>query len=188
MNRKNSQVVKAVIFVLLIALVATLIVKTPDFIKKNGYAVKKSGSRVPAPLFSVSSINFPGKTISLKDYRGKIVLVNFFGTWCPPCKDEIPMLEKFYKTHSKDGFAIIGLSVDRKGRKYVAGFIRKFKGGIITYPVGMADYPIIRDYGNIYEIPQSFFINRKGYVVSHITGEITRRYLTYEFSKLNKAK
>ena len=188
MNRKNSQIAKAVIFVLLIALIAVLIVKTPYFLKKNGYSVKKSGNEAPAPLFSVSSVNYPGRLISLKDYRGKIVMVNFFATWCPPCKDEIPRLEKFYKSHAKDGFVLIGLSVNNQGKKFVEHFIKTFKGGIITYPVGMADYSIIKEYGDIYEIPQSFVINKKGYVVSHLTGEIPRGYLTYEFNKLNKTK
>ncbi len=95
-------------------------------------------------------------------------------------------MEKFYKTHKKYGFTIIGLSVNNQGKNYVSHFIKTFKGGIITYPVGMATYYIEKEYGNIYEIPQSFLINRKGYIVGHITGEMPRGYLSYEFNKLNK--
>jgi thiol-disulfide isomerase/thioredoxin len=187
MNRRNIQIVKALIFILVIVLISILIIKTPYLLKKSkNYAVKKSGNKVLAPLFSVSGINYNGKIFSLKNYRGKIVLVNFWATWCPPCRDEIPRLEKFYKLHKKDGFAIIGLSVNNQGKNYVLHFIKTFKGGIITYPVGMADYSIEKAYGNIYEIPQSFLIDRNGYVVKHITGEIPRGYLTYEFNKLNK--
>ena len=187
MNRRNIQIVKALIFILVIVLISILIIKTPYLLKKSkDYAVKKSGNKVLAPLFSVSGINYNGKILSLKNYRGKIVLVNFWATWCPPCRDEIPRLEKFYKLHKKDGFAIIGLSVNNQGKNYVLHFIKTFKGGIITYPVGMADYSIEKAYGNIYEIPQSFLIDRNGYVVKHITGEIPRGYLTYEFNKLNK--
>ena len=187
MNRRNIQIVKALIFILVIVLISILIIKTPYLLKKSkDYAVKKSGGKILAPLFSVSGINYNGKILSLKNYRGKIVLVNFWATWCPPCRDEIPRLEKFYKLHKKDGFAIIGLSVNNQGKNYVLHFIKTFKGGIITYPVGMADYSIEKAYGNIYEIPQSFLIDRNGYVVKHITGEIPRGYLTYEFNKLNK--
>ena len=187
MNRRNIQIVKALIFILVIVLISILIIKTPYLLKKSkDYAVKKSGGKILAPLFSVSGINYNGKILSLKNYRGKIVLVNFWATWCPPCRDEIPRLEKFYKLHKKDGFAIIGLSVNNLGKNYVLHFIKTFKGGIITYPVGMADYSIEKAYGNIYEIPQSFLIDRNGYVVKHITGEIPRGYLTYEFNKLNK--
>ena len=186
MKRRSIQIFKALIFIAVIVFISILIIKTPELLKKKGYAVKKSGSKVLAPLFSVSSINYKGKILSLKNYRGKIVLVNFWATWCPPCRDEIPRLEKFYKLHKKDGFAIIGLSVNNQGENYVLHFIKTFKGGIITYPVGMADYSIEKAYGNIYEIPQSFLIDRNGYVVKHITGEIPRGYLTYEFNKFNK--
>jgi thiol-disulfide isomerase/thioredoxin len=186
MKRRNIQIFKALIFIAVIVFISILIIKTPELLKKNGYAVKKSGGKVLAPDFSVSSVNYKGKILSLKNYSGKIVLVNFWATWCPPCRDEIPRLEKFYKLHKKDGFAIIGLSVNNQGENYVLHFIKTFKGGIITYPVGMADYSIEKAYGNIYEIPQSFLIDRNGYVVKHITGEIPRGYLTYEFNKFNK--
>ncbi|MHB1546092.1 MAG: TlpA disulfide reductase family protein [bacterium] len=186
MNRRNLQIVKAAIFILVIVFISILIIKTPYLLKKKGYAVKKSGDKVLAPLFSVSSINYKGKVLSLKNYKGKIVLVNFWATWCPPCRDEIPRLEKFYKLHKNSGFTIIGLSVNNQGKNYVLHFIKTFKGGIITYPVGMANYSIEKAYGNIYEIPQSFLIDKNGYVVKHITGEIPRGYLTYEFNKLNK--
>ena len=186
MNRRNIQIFKALIFIAVIVFISILIIKTPELLKKNDYAIKKSGSKILAPLFSVSSVNYKGKILALKNYRGRIVLVNFWATWCPPCRDEIPRLEKFYKLHKKDGFAIIGLSVNNQGENYVLHFIKTFKGGIITYPVGMADYSIEKAYGNIYEIPQSFLIDRNGYVLKHITGEIPRGYLTYEFNKFNK--
>ncbi|MCL4542588.1 MAG: TlpA family protein disulfide reductase [Deltaproteobacteria bacterium] len=184
MDKKYSQVFKAAIFVAAVVVASILIVKIPPLLWKNG--VKKSGSEVMAPQFSLASLNYPGKTISLKNYRGKIVLVNFWATWCPPCRHEIPRLETFYRSHKKDGFVIVGLSVNNQGKKYVLHFVKTFKGGIITYPIGMADYKTEKAYGNIYEIPQSFIINKKGYVVAHFTGEIPRGYLSYEFGKLNK--
>ncbi len=187
-NKRNIQIVKSLIFILVIVFISILIVKIPYLLNKKGYAVKKSGNEVLAPPFSVSSINYKGKMLSLKNYRGKIVLVNFWATWCPPCRHEIPRLEKFYKLHKKDGFVLIGLSVNNQGKKYVLHFVKTFKGGIITYPVGMADYSIQKSYGYIYEIPQSFLINRKGFIVKHITGELPRGYLTYEFNKLNGSK
>ncbi len=186
MNRRNVQIFKAAFFILFVVFISILIVKIPSFLKKKDYKLKKSGNEAKAPLFSVSSLNYRGRILSLKDYRGKIVLVNFWATWCPPCRDEIPRLEKFYGLHKKDGFALIALSVNNQGKKYVLHFIKTFRGGIITYPVGMANYTIEKAYGNIYEIPQSFLINKRGYVVAHIKGEIPRGYLTYEFNKLNK--
>ncbi len=184
MDKRYSQVFKALIFVAAVVIVSILIVKIPSLLWKNG--VKKSGNEAMSPQFSVSSLNYPGKTLSLKNYRGKIVLLNFWATWCPPCRHEIPRLEKFYKLHKKDGFVIIGLSVNNQGEKYVMHFVKTFKGGIITYPIGMANHSIETAYGNIYEIPQSFFINKKGHVVAHFTGELPPGYLSYEFNKINK--
>lgn len=169
-----------------IVIISVLIVNAPYLLRRRG--IKKSGNRAVAPQFSVSSLNYQGKTISLKNYKGKIILINFWATWCPPCRHEIPRLEKFYRLHKKDGFMIIGLSVNNQGRRYVRHFIKTFKGGMITYPIGMADYKIEKAYGNIYEIPQSFIVNRMGYVVAHFTGELPRGYLSYEFDKINKAK
>ena len=186
MDRKYSQIFKALIFVAAVVIVSILVVKVPSLIWKNG--VEKSGSEVKAPQFSVPSLNYQGMVLSPKNYKGKIILVNFWATWCPPCRAEIPRLEKFYKLHKKDGFVIIGLSINNQGKKYVMHFVKTFKGGIITYPIGMADYSIEKAYGNVYEIPQSFIINRNGYVASHFTGEIPKGYLSYEFGQLNKIK
>lgn len=184
-NKKFIQAVKVFIFAAAVVIVSILIVKAPSILWKKA-AVKRSGSETKAPQFSVSSLNYKGKKLSLEKYKGKIVLINFWATWCPPCRAEIPRLEKFYKSHRKDGFRIIGLSVNNQGKNYVLHFVKTFKGGIITYPVGMASYSIEKAYGNIYEIPQSFIINKNGDVVDHITGEIPRGYLSYEFKKLNK--
>ena len=196
MTKKNLQIIKLSVFVLAVVFLSIIIVKMPEIVasikhssSSEGKSVlKKSGNKFKAPYFSVSSINYKGKSLSLEHDKGKIILVNFWATWCPPCRAEIPRLEKFYKTHKKYGFTIIGLSVNNQGKNYVLHFVKTFKGGIMTYPVGMATYSIEKAYGNIYEIPQSFLINRKGYIVAHITGEMPRGYLTYEFNKLNNNK
>ncbi len=184
MNRSSKQIIKIIVFVVAVVVVSFLIIKLPAMLRKT--KITRSGKETFAPLFSVKSINYPGRIISLKKLRGKIVLVNFWATWCPPCRHEIPRLEKFYKAHKKDGFTIIGLSVNDQGSGYVEKFIKTFKGGIITYPVGMANYGVEKAYGNVYEIPQSFLINRQGIVVVHFTGELPPGFLSYEFTKADK--
>jgi thiol-disulfide isomerase/thioredoxin len=192
---KAKQSIKLVIFFAAILVASIYVIKLPNILWGNGSNYNKKtiplskSKKLPlAPAFKVKSINYPGLTLTLNKYRGKIVLVNFWATWCPPCRAEIPRLEKFYKSHKKDGFRIIGLSVNNQGSKYVSNFIKTFKGGIITYPVGMADAHIETEYGNVYEIPQSFIINKKGYVVKHFTGELPQGYLSYEFKKLTGRK
>jgi thiol-disulfide isomerase/thioredoxin len=185
---KTKQSIKFIVFIAVIILASIYIIRLPDLLWGGGSSSgnsKKAVSLLPAaPVFKVKSINYPGLTLTLKKYRGKIILVNFWATWCPPCRAEIPRLEKFYKSHRKEGFQIIGLSVNNQGPKYVAHFIKTFKGGIITYPIGMADEHIDKEYGNIYEIPQSFIVNKKGYIVAHIKGELPPGFLSYEFKKI----
>jgi thiol-disulfide isomerase/thioredoxin len=192
---KAKQSIKLVVFFAAILIASIYVIKLPNILWGNGSNYSKKTiplsktKKLPlAPAFKVKSINYPGLTLTLNKYRGKIVLVNFWATWCPPCRAEIPRLEKFYKSHKKYGFQIIGLSVNNQGSKYVSHFIKTFKGGIITYPVGMADEHIEKEYGNVYEIPQSFIINKKGYVVKHFTGELLPRELSYEFKKLTENK
>lgn len=185
-GKKGGQLYKILFFVAFIIIISLAIVELPSIL--TGKKVNKSGNIEKAPLFTVKSLNYPGKVLSVKNYRGKILLINFWATWCPPCRGEIPRLEKFYKAHKKDGFRIIALSVNNQGRKFVVKFVKDFKGGIISYPVAMATYPIELNYGNIYEIPQTFIIDKKGDIVAHLTGEIPRGYLSYEFNKLNNSK
>ncbi len=184
MNKNRKLITMAVIFAIAVISVSVLAFKFSSLTKK--IKLTKSGGETMAPQFSVKSINYPGTTLSLKKFRGKIILVNFWATWCPPCRAEIPRLEKFYRSYEKDGFVVIGLSVNNSGPAAVLNFIKTFKGGIITYPVGMATRVISKAYGNIYEIPQSFLINRKGAVVAHFTGELPPGFLNIEFNKINR--
>ncbi len=184
-NNKSikKQAIGVSIFIIAVIIVSIVIVYYPSLFKKG---LKKSGNETLAPRFSIKSINYPGKILSPADYAGKILLINFWGTWCPPCRHEIPVLEKFYKEHKKDGFRIIGLSVNNQGGDYVLNFVKKFDGGILTYPVGMSNRMVEAEYGNIYEIPQSFIIDKNGKVVAHVEGEVSEGFLGYEFNKLNK--
>ncbi|HEC25316.1 MAG TPA: TlpA family protein disulfide reductase [bacterium] len=184
MNKNSKRTTKIIIFIIAVIAASILAIKFSGLMKNT--KITKSGRETLAPQFSVKSINYPGMILSLKKFRGKIILINFWATWCPPCRDEMPRLEKFYKSHKKDGFVIFGLSVNNSGPVAVLNFIKTFKGGIVTYPIGMATPGISKAYGNIYEIPQSFIINRKGIVVTHFTGELPPGFLSYEFKKINK--
>jgi peroxiredoxin len=112
--------------------------------------------------FTFTDVN--GKTHRLSDYRGKVVIVQFFGTYCPPCKMEIPALEELYKKY-KDNLVVIGLSVD-----YIGESPEKLKPFAeqmgITYPVGPATEKAWDEYAGkitgLDSIPQTFIIDKKG--------------------------
>lgn len=121
------------------------------------------GSR--APGFKLSDLG--GKVVSLSDYRGRPVLVNFFATWCPGCVEETPDLEAFYKRHQKDGLAILSLSVDDT-KAPVMSFVARENP---TYQVLMCDDKTAHAY-DVYGLPASFLVSPDGVITAKYEGEI----------------
>jgi peroxiredoxin len=110
-----------------------------------------------APTFSVELLN--GKTISLGDYSGKFVFIDFWGSWCAPCRQEIPNIKKLYSSLSRDKLEIIGLAQDDE--KNLRNYIEEQK---IEYPNALASKELLAKYG-ISRFPTSFLINPKGKIV-----------------------
>lgn len=133
---------------------------------------EKTSDSVAKPIEG-TDINGKG-FISLKNYKGKAVLVNFWATWCPPCRMEIPDLVKLQDTY-KGRLIILGVSVDQDGSKGVVDFSAKYK---INYPVIMAEQSMIKDYGGIEAIPSTFLVDTNGNIVKKFIGEMS--YSQYE--------
>ncbi len=140
--------------------------------KKNSQTSSSDKSTFIAYNFSVNDIY--GKKIELNTFRGKVVLLNFWATWCPPCRAEIPDLKKLQEIYSNT-LTIIGISVDQEGVSVVRKFYEQMK---INYPVIMATEDIIANYGGISAIPTSFVINHKGELAIKIVGY--RNFAQYE--------
>ncbi len=121
-----------------------------------------------APDFDL--LNLQGNIVSLKDYRGKVVLLNFFATYCPPCRMEIPDFIRLQDKYASKGFVVIGISVDQNGERILPDFIRRLG---INYPVLLATQKVLKDYGNIYALPSTFIIDRNQDIVKHFTGLVT---------------
>jgi len=132
-----------------------------------------SPAAVNMPEFSLPTA-VDGKIISSETFKGKAILVTFFATWCPPCRQEIPHLIRLYKEYGPKGFAVIGLSVDEGGAKVVSKLVNQEK---ITYPVLMADRATARAFGGIAGIPTSFLVNKKGHVVKKYPGFVPHSLL-----------
>ncbi len=117
----------------------------------------------PAPNFTLSDIN--GRDVSLSDFRGKVVLLEFWATWCPPCIESVPELIMLQDRYKEKGFTVVALSLDKgtDNISMVAAFSDKFK---INYPILFADEDIIDTY-RIISIPTSVILDREG-VVKHI--------------------
>ena len=111
----------------------------------------------PAPSFKLLDLN--GKEVSSSSYKGKVVILDFWATWCPPCVKEIPHFIELYDKYKDQGLEIIGISVDQQGTGIVKAFKQRYK---INYPILMADRQVATAYGNIRSIPTTFVIDKSG--------------------------
>jgi len=117
----------------------------------------KSEELTIAPDFTLQDIS--GKEVSLSDFKGKVIILNFWATWCPPCRKEIPVFIELYKKYKDEGLVIIGISLDREGEKVLIPFVKKFG---INYPVLIGTKKVVDAYGGIRGIPTTFIIDKKG--------------------------
>lgn len=114
-----------------------------------------------------------GETVRLSDYRGKVVLLNIWATWCPPCREEVPALVRLQEEYGADGLQIIGVSIDENG---AGEAVSEFAGSFdINYPVPVDDGVVQEKYGPLSVIPTSYFLDREGYIRFYAPG-----YLEYE--------
>lgn len=125
----------------------------------------------PAPDFRLAALD--GSSLALSDHRGRYVLLNFWATWCPPCRAELPDLVRFYQDHADQGFILIGVN-EQEPPAAVADFLRA-QG--LAFPVALdADGALLDRYG-VQGMPSSFLVDPQGRVVHAWTGMIDRRTL-----------
>ena len=142
--------------------------------KKNN-SQKIRGDQVIAPNFTLSDLQ--GQEVSLNDLKGKVVLLNFWGTWCGPCVKEIPDFIELYDKYNKEGLEIVGIAIQSGSPENIKLFSEHYK---INYPIltdinGNESYKAFSDYGTISgvgmrAVPTTFLIDRDGYIVKTYRG------------------
>jgi thiol-disulfide isomerase/thioredoxin len=138
------------------------------------------GEHMKMPHFNLPSAT-ENAMVDSKQFAGKVLLVNFFATWCPPCIQEIPTFNDLQMAFKDKGFSVIGISVDEGGVPPVKKLIDKTG---INYPVVMADSQVTRDFGGVTGIPVTYLVNRKGEVVKKYLGYIEYDVLDEDIKKL----
>ena len=152
--RKNNILTRVFLFTAILLLIANL--------------VAAAATQGTMPEFSLKSVT-DGHEMTSADFKGKALLVTFFATWCPPCRQEIPSLKKLQEKYTGKGFSVIGLSMDENGPGVVAKLVAKEN---INYPVLMTDSKIKKSFGGIVGIPTSFLIDREGKIIKRYPGYV----------------
>lgn len=125
---------------------------------------------IQAPDFTLISLD--GSKVSLSDFRGKAVLLNFWATWCPPCKVEMPWFVDLQKQYAKDGLVVLGVAMDDSKPAEIAKFASSMG---VNYPVLLGTDKVSDDYGDVQYLPTTFYIGRDGAIVDKMTGLLDRK-------------
>ena len=134
-----------------------------------------------APDFSATDLL--GNDIALSDFQGKVIFLNFWATWCPPCRAEIPGFVEIYEKYKAKGMQIIGISVDRIKPEKVLEFVKKYK---INYPVIMANSDLVQKFEPGRAIPVTIIIDSQGRIRSKHIGYMDKNTLEKYFLELVK--
>ena len=171
MNEKNRNTPKIslqsiVLIVFLVAGVGILFLLQTKNSTFNLSGTSQLQKGKPAPDFSLP--NLDGSMVSLADYKGKVVLLNIWATWCPPCVEEMPSMEKLHQALKEEAFEIVAVSIDASGLKAVRPFMEKYK---LSFPAlidpGGTTQSLYRTTG----VPESIIIDKNGIVVEKIIGQ-----------------
>jgi thiol-disulfide isomerase/thioredoxin len=172
MNRKLLALAPA--FGLLLCVLAPIQAPAQE---SPGGALKAVSKRSPAPNWELTGLD--GNKMKLSDLKGQVVLLNFWATWCPPCRKEIPDLIQLQDKYKSQGFTVIGISVDEQGARVVKPFSTQLK---MNYPILLATSEVAEAY-RIDGIPASFLIDREGRLASTHIGFTER--LVFESEIVN---
>lgn len=133
---------------------------------------------------NVTFKNLQGQRVSLAGLKGKVVLVNFWATWCDPCRSEIPMLIGLQNKYASQGFTLLGVAMDDGGKRIVDPFVEKTQFDVdghqetMDYPIVLGNDDIASKFGGLLGMPTSFLISRNGKIVKKYIGMLNRAEIT----------
>jgi cytochrome c biogenesis protein CcmG/thiol:disulfide interchange protein DsbE len=142
-------------------------------------AIKQEKERKPAAEFALKDSN--GKTVKLSDFKGKVVLLNFWATWCGPCKIEIPWFIEFEQAYRDKGLVILGVAMDEEGWEAVKPYMDSKK---INYRVVIGDDITAQRYGGVESLPTTFLIDREGRTAGVHVGLVSKKDYLNDITQL----
>lgn len=165
-----------VLFLVLIVVITAMLVfgRKRANLSANGAAggkiVEGSFKGKPAPDFALQTLD--GQTLKLSDLRGKAVLLNFWATWCTPCKAEMPWFVDFQKQYGGQGLQIVGVAMDDAAKDDIESFAKKMG---VNYPVVLGKESLAEQYGGVDFLPTTFYIDRNGNIQDRVFGIVDRQ-------------
>jgi thiol-disulfide isomerase/thioredoxin len=132
---------------------------------------------LPEPELTLKDLD--GKDVSLSEYKGKVVLVNFWATWCEPCRVEIPWLIEMQQKYGPKGFVLLGIALDEEGKSVVAPFVGKERFDVngqklpMSYKILIGNDEAADKFGGLFGYPTSILISRDGKQIKRVTGMIS---------------
>jgi peroxiredoxin len=142
-------------------------------------ALRPTGDRKAASDFELRDAS--GAEFRLANYRGKVVLLNFWTTWCGPCEVEIPWFNEFENTYKERGLSVVGVSMDEAGWRAVKPYIEQLK---MNYRVVVGDDSLAQKYGGVDSLPTTFLIDRDGKIATSHTGLVGKTTYEKEIAQL----
>ncbi|MGB8954199.1 MAG: redoxin domain-containing protein [Tumebacillaceae bacterium] len=169
MSTQTSNLSKIITILVLFAASVGIIWAVVNFDKQE-VVVLQAGQ--PAPDFTLNTLD--GKTVKLSDYKGKVVMVNFWASWCEPCRQEMPDIEKVYETYKDQGLVILGVNINEKNVP-VQGFVNQMG---LKFPILMDhDSKVAVDLYRVKPIPTTFFVDKDGILRQTAEMPMTSSYM-----------
>jgi peroxiredoxin len=167
--RRASVLLTGITILLLIAAASVLFYWREQPVRIAGEYIKKLGietpeNRTPAPDFTLKDL--AGRPVSLKDLEGKAIFLNFWATWCVPCRQEMPTMEKLHREHHKQGLEVVAINF-RENKAEVQKFVNELG---LTFTVLLDTEGKVSEQYGVWSLPLSYFINRKGEFAGKVIG------------------
>jgi thiol-disulfide isomerase/thioredoxin len=168
------------ILVFVAAVVAAMLFVGIHFGRKNGAGGSSPGALQGqlAPDFELKSLD--GQNVKLSDFHGKAVLLNFWATWCGPCKIEMPWFVELQKQYGSKGLQIVGIAMDDSSSQDIQNFVKEMG---VNYPVLLGKEAVGQAYGGVDVLPTTFFIDRDGKIVAREFGLQSRSLFVENIEK-----
>jgi peroxiredoxin len=161
-----------------IGIILAVVIAIAAWFALHRTAPKQAGSSKLAPAFSLKDT--AGHPMQLSDYRGKVVVLDFWATWCEPCKEEIPQLVDLQNRYGAQGLQVLGISMD-DSEDPVREFQQKYK---MNYPIAVGTSQVADEYGGVLGLPITFVIDKQGQIVSRHIGATAPAVFEEEIKRL----